>query len=401
MKRSLTVIYAAIMLDSIGIGLIFPILPTLLKSVAGSAEVASLIGTMAALYAAMQFLFSPLLGMLSDRYGRRPILLLSMAGAVINYLFLAFAPVLWMLFLGRAIAGVTSANMAVAGAYIVDVSAESERAKRFGVVSAMFGAGFILGPVVGGALGDHWLRLPFLAAAALNGINLLLAFVFLPESRAQDTQPIRLASLNPLRPLEWAIAEKNLKPFLLLFFIFSATGEAYGTCWALWGQDSFHWNGLWIGLSLGTFGICQTAAQAFLPGPAIRWFGERRTVLFGIFGVSVALLLMALASHGWMVFALMPLFALGGIGAPTLQSLATRQVDNDRQGQLQGVLASIVSLASIVGPLIFSTAYLAIRNQWPGGIWLLVIVFYAIAAVIVCLLRFGQPQALQTTADRP
>jgi DHA1 family tetracycline resistance protein-like MFS transporter len=275
MTRPLVVIFTAIVLDAVGIGLIFPILPSLLQDVTHAADVAPHIGVMTALYATMQFIFAPVLGSLSDRLGRRPVLLISLAGAAVNYLFLAFAPHLWMLVLGRAIAGLTSANVSVASAYITDISPKETRARRFGLVNAMFGIGFIIGPVLGGALGDYWLRLPFIAAAALNGLNLLLAFFVLPESRQPTRERIDLAALNPLRPLRWVFSMKSLLPMVTIFFVFSATGEVYGTCWALWGSDTFQWNGLWIGLSLGTFGVCQTLAQAFLPGPAVKLLGER------------------------------------------------------------------------------------------------------------------------------
>jgi MFS transporter, DHA1 family, tetracycline resistance protein len=345
----------------------------------------------------MQFVFAPVLGALSDRLGRRPVLLISLAGAAINYLFLAFAPNLLLLLLGRAIAGLTSANVSVATAYITDISAEAQRARRFGLLNAMFGIGFIIGPVLGGALGDYWLRLPFIAAAVLNGCNLLLAFFVLPESRTPSGGRIDLAALNPLKPLRWVFSMKSLLPIILIFFLFSATGEAYGVCWALWGGDAFQWNGLWIGLSLGAFGICQTLAQAFLPGPAVKLLGERAAVLTGLAGACIALVVMAFATESWMVFAIMPVFALGGIGVPALQSLATRQVDESRQGQFQGVLASVVSLASIAAPLGFSSVYYVVRAQWPGAIWLSVVVIYALAVPLVLTLKL-KPVAEQQPA---
>lgn len=387
MNRPLFVIFTAIGLDAVGIGLIFPILPRLLAEVAHTQDVAPYIGTMTALYAVMQFIFAPVLGALSDRLGRRPVLLISMAGAAINYLLMAFAPQLWMLFLGRAIAGLTSANVSVASAYITDISTEDQRARRFGLFNAMFGAGFIIGPVLGGLLGDHGLRLPFIAAAVLNAANLLLALFVLPESRApQAGQPrIDLAALNPLRPLRWVFSQRALVPITLVFFIMSGIGEVYGTCWALWGTDTFQWNGLWIGLSLGAFGICQTLVQALLPGPAARLLGERGAVLVGIACACLALLALAFARQGWVVFAVMPLFALGGIGTPALQALATRWVDAQRQGQFQGVLASAVSLASIIAPLGFSTTYLLVQKTWPGAIWLSVIAVYAIAVPLIVM----------------
>ena len=393
MTKPLIVIFTAMVLDAVGIGLIFPILPSLLKDVTGTENVAPYIGIMTALYAVMQFVFAPVLGSLSDRLGRRPVLLISLAGAAINYLFLAFAPNLWMLLLGRAIAGLTSANVSVATAYITDISPEATGARRFGLMNAMFGIGFIIGPVLGGALGDYWVRLPFIAAAALNGCNLLLAFVVLPESRTPSGEKIDLASLNPLPPLRWVFSMKGLLPIILIFFLFSATGEAYGVCWALWGSDTFQWNGLWIGLSLGAFGICQTLAQAFLPGPAVRLLGEQRAVLVGVAGVCIALIVMAFATQSWVIFAIMPVFALGGIGVPALQSLATRQVDESRQGQFQGVLASTVSLASIAAPLGFSSFYFVVRSHWPGAIWLSVVVIYAVAVPLVLGLRLSKPAA--------
>jgi DHA1 family tetracycline resistance protein-like MFS transporter len=396
MNKPLFVIFTAIVLDAVGIGLIFPILPSLLQDVTHTTNVAPYIGLMTALYAVMQFVFAPVLGSLSDRIGRRPVLLVSLAGAAVNYLFLAFAPTLWMLLLGRAIAGLTSANISVAMAYITDISPEETRARRFGLFNAMFGIGFIVGPVLGGALGDHWLRLPFIAAAMLNAGNLLLAFFLLPESRAPSREKMDLAGLNPFRPLRWVFSMKSLLPIVFIFFVFSATGEAYGTCWALWGSDTFQWNGLTVGLSLGTFGVCQTLAQAFLPGPAVKLLGERAAILTGIAGVCVALVVMAFATQGWMIFAIMPVFALGGIGVPALQSLATRQVDESQQGQFQGVLASAVSLASIVSPLFFSSFYFVVREQWPGAIWLSVVVVYAASIPLIASLRFKKPAAAPT-----
>lgn len=398
--KPLIVIFTAIVLDAVGIGLIFPILPSLLEDVTHAGNVAPYIGIMTALYAVMQFIFAPVLGALSDRLGRRPVLLISLAGAAINYLFLAFAPNLWLLLLGRAIAGLTSANVSVATAYITDISPEDKRARRFGLLNAMFGIGFIIGPVLGGALGDDWVRLPFIAAAVLNGCNLLLAVFILPESRTSSGEKIDLAALNPLRPLRWVFRMKGLLPIICIFFIFSATGEAYGVCWALWGNDTFQWNGLWIGLSLGTFGVCQALAQAFLPGLAVKRLGERAAILTGVAGTCIALIVMAFATQSWMIFAIMPVFALGGIGVPALQSLATRQVDESQQGQFQGVLASAVALASIAAPLGFSSVYFVARAQWPGAIWLSVVAVYAIGALLVLRLRFNKPAPIPLQSMR-
>ena len=384
MNRTLSVIFMTIWLDAVGIGLIFPILPQLLKEVMHTADIAHYMGILAALYALMQFIFAPLLGALSDNFGRRPVLLVSLAGAVVNYLIMAFASHLWLLLLGRAIAG-TDQREYRGGDGMADghYARPGNRASRFGLFNATFGAGFIIGPVLGGVLGDYGVRLPFFVAAVLNSANVLLALFALQESRQPARQKMALAGLNPLRPMRWLFSVKGLLTIALVFFFLSATGEVYGICWALWGQDMFHWNGLWIGLSLAAFGVCQTLAQAFLPGPATRLLGERGAILGGIACSSTALIVLSLAQQSWIVFAVMPLIALGGIGTPALQALATRQVQADNQGQLQGVLASTVSLASIVAPLVFSSLYFGFRTWWPGAIWLSVVVLYVFAVPLI------------------
>lgn len=392
MNKALIVILAAVTLDAVGIGLIFPILPALLRDVGHLTDVATLLGLMLALYSACQFLFSPVLGVLSDRFGRRPILLISLAGAAIDYLIMAFAPQLWLLVLGRAIAGITSANMAVATAYITDISTEEERARRFGYFHAMFGIGFIIGPVLGGILGDFWVRAPFIAAALLNGVNLLLALFVLPESRAGKADArFTWDALNPFKPLKWALTFASLIPLMAIYVIMSFVGTMYGTIWALYSEDSFQWNGLMIGLSLGAFGVFHAGAQAFLTGPAVARLGERWALIVGMGCELTALAILGVATEGWILFALAPLFALGGIGMPALQSLVTTQVGADRQGQLQGVLASLVSLAAVFGPLFFSFSYFAVRGTWPGLIWIIGALIYLLALPLMLGIRRRPP----------
>jgi DHA1 family tetracycline resistance protein-like MFS transporter len=384
LNKALVVILAAVTLDAVGIGLIFPILPALLRDVGHTTEVATTLGIMLALYSACQFLFSPILGVLSDRFGRRPVLLVSLAGAAIDYLVMALAPELWMLVLGRAISGITSANMAVATAYITDISSEQERARRFGLFHAMFGIGFIVGPVLGGLLGDVWVRAPFLAAALLNGVNFALALFVLPESRqGQRGAKFDFETLNPFRPLQWALTFKALIPMMAIFVIMNFVGTMYGTIWALFSEDSFHWNGMMIGLSLGAYGVFHAGAQAFLTGPAVARLGERWALIVGLVCELTALAVLGFATQGWLLFALAPVFALGGIGMPALQSLITRQVGADKQGQLQGVLASLVSLASVFGPLFFSFVYFGARDSWPGLVWLVGAGIYLLAVPLM------------------
>ena len=396
MNKPLIVILAAVMLDAVGIGLIFPILPALLRDVGHLTEVATLLGLMLALYSACQFLFSPVLGVLSDRFGRRPVLLVSLAGAAIDYLIMAFAPHLWMLVLGRAISGITSANMAVATAYITDISTEEERAKRFGLFHAMFGIGFIIGPVLGGLLGDFWVRAPFIAAALLNGVNFALALFILPESRpGQRGAKFDLDALNPFKPLAWALTFAALIPMMAIFVIMNFVGTMYGTIWALFSEDSFGWSGTMIGLSLGAFGVFHAGAQAFLTGPAVARLGERWALIVGMACELTALLILGVATQGWVLFALAPLFALGGIGMPALQSLTTSQVGPDKQGQLQGVLASLVSLAAVFGPVFFSFSYFTVQGTWPGLIWIIGAAIYLLALPLMLGIK-RRPAALPT-----
>lgn len=376
MNRPLVIILGTVMLDSVGIGLIFPIMPQLLRDVTHMGEVAPLFGVMIALYALMQFLFSPVLGAISDRFGRRPVLLVSLGGAAIDYMVMAFTPYLWLLFLGRAIAGVTAANMSVATAYITDITPEEQRAGRFGYIHAMFGIGFLVGPLLGGVLGEFWVRAPFLAAGFLNLLNFLLALFVLPESHKGERTAVSPGALNPFRLLKWGITVRALVPFLLIFFILNFVGQVYGTVWVLYGEDVFHWSPLVIGMSLAAYGLLHALVQGFLPGPMVRVMGERNAFLFGAGAEIAALTFLGFITDGWVVFALLPIFSLGGVGTPALQSLATRSVSSEQQGRLQGVLNSLMSLASVFGPLFFAAIYSGLAGGWSGGIWLVAALVY-------------------------
>jgi DHA1 family tetracycline resistance protein-like MFS transporter len=314
---------------------------------------------------------------------------------------MAFAPELWMLVIGRAVAGITSANMAVATAYITDITPEGQRAKRFGYFHAMFGIGFIIGPVLGGLLGDIWVRAPFLAAAVLNGLNFALAFFVLPESR-RGTREARFEfkSLNPFGPLKWALTFKALLPLMAIFLIMNFVGQMYGTVWVLFGEDAFSWSAFTIGLSLGAYGLFHAGAQAFLTGPVTARVGERAALVMGFTAEFTALVILGFATHGWIAFALMPLFGLSGVGMPALQSLTTMQVGADKQGQLQGVLASIVSLSAIFGPLFFSMIYFAVKPGWAGSIWIIGALIYMLAVPLMLGIRRPVAPAIASGTGR-
>lgn len=379
MNKALIVILSTVALDGIGAGLIFPILPDLLVEVTGSGDIGLLYGIMLAVYAIMQFVFSPVLGALSDRFGRRPVLLLSLAGTLLDYLVMALSPLGWVLVVGRAMAGITSANMAVASAYITDITPAEQRAQRFGTVGAVMSLGFIIGPVIGGVMGAWWLRSPFLVAALFNGLNLLIALFVLPESRKASPGKFAFKELNPLAPLVWLWNFKPLLPLVTVSVVFGLVAAIPGTIWVLYGAERFGWDSVHMGLSLSAFGISGALAQAFLVGPLSRRFGDLGTLMIGIAFDMLAYVLMAFADQSWMGYAVAPLFALGGVAMPALQSLVTSRVSDDQQGQLQGVLASLMSLAGIVGPVLTTVVFFSTKSIWIGTIWLVGAALYLLA----------------------
>lgn len=374
-----------------------PVLPGLLRTVGHVDDIGWSYGAFLSVYAAMQVVFSPLLGVLSDRFGRRPLLLLSLAGSMVDYLFMAFAPTLPLLFVGRILAGVTGASMAVASALMADMTEEDRRARGFGHLSAAFGIGFIAGPALGGVLGDLWLRAPFLAASALNGLNLALAFFLLPEPKRAGGES-EMPSLNPLAPLRWALSFPALLPLLGAFGVLSIVGEVGGTVWVLYVQDKFGWDLFTVGISLALFGLFHAGAQGFVAGPIAERWGEGRALLIAILADSVAYVSIAFAWQGWIAFALLPLFCLGGIGAPALQSVLTSRVGADHQGRLQGVLTSTTSLVSVGGPFAIATLYFHTRSFLPGLVWVAGAALYALC---LPLLSASRTLARPRRAEQP
>lgn len=384
MSHALFVILATVTLDAIGMGLIMPILPDLLRELTQSDVIAGQYGALAAVYSLMQFICAPVLGVLSDRYGRRPVLLISLAVAAVDYVLMALAPTLWLLYLGRIIAGIAGANMAVATAYITDISPPAERGRRFGWMSACFGLGLIAGPVLGGWLGEVSLRYPFWLAAICNGLNLLLALFVLPESRKASPLPLVLSTLNPLAPLKMALRLPALLPLLAIFTIVQMVGQVGAVLWVIHGQDRYDWSPAVVGWSLAAFGIIHAVVQATLPGPVFARLGERRGLILSIIIDFLSYALMAFASKGWMAFALMPLMCLGGVEQPAMQSLLTREVSEERQGELQGLLASLSHLASTVATLGFAALYAATASFWLGLAW-----FVAALMYLLCIPLLG------------
>ncbi|MFT7722729.1 MAG: Tet(A)/Tet(B)/Tet(C) family tetracycline efflux MFS transporter [Roseateles sp.] len=378
-NRALTVILMTLLLDAVGMSLVLPILPGLLRELAGADATSRHYGALLAVYAAMQFLFAPVLGALSDRFGRRPVLLASLAGAAADYVLMALAPSLAWLYVGRVLSGITGASMAVGTAYITDVTPEPERAKRYGQMGAALGLGFVAGPLIGGVLGEWSLRAPFVAAAVMNALNLALAWVALPESNRHRTARLAWAKLNAFSALHRLSGRPPLLPLVGVFAVVALVSQVPGSLWVLYGQERFGWSAWVAGLSLACYGALHAASQAFVTGPMVARLGERRALLAGMAADGLGFAGMGVAVAGWMPFALLPLFAAGGLALPALQALLARQVDERHQGELQGTLASLNSLIGIAGPLAATAGFAATQHAWPGAVWGVAAVVYLLA----------------------
>ncbi|RFC41466.1 MAG: MFS transporter [Verrucomicrobia bacterium] len=384
MNRSFAVICFTVALDAVGIGLVLPVLPGLLRSLGHGGEVAEHYGLLLSAYALMQFLCSPVLGALSDRFGRRPVLLISLAGGAIDYMVMAGSPFLWMLYATRIVAGVTGANMAVAGAIVADTTDATTRGKRFGQMGAAFGVGFIAGPVLGGWMGEISLRAPFVLASVLCALNFVMAFFALPESSPLALRdappPWRWQAANPFAALAGAFQVKALRPLLVIYGLVAIIGQVGASVWVIYGQDRYHWTPLVVGASMACFGLFHAGAQAFVPGPLIKRFGERLACLLSMTVDGGAYVFVGLMTNGWLVFAATPVFCLGAIAVPALQALMTREVDEDGQGQLQGNLAALTSLAGVVAPVGFTWLYALTKTAHPGVVW-----FAGASLYLICI----------------
>jgi DHA1 family tetracycline resistance protein-like MFS transporter len=391
LNRALTVILVTLLLDAVGMSLIFPILPGLLRELSDAEATTRHYGALLAVYAAMQFLFSPVLGALSDRFGRRPVLLVSLAGAAADYVLMALAPSMAWLYVGRVLSGITGASMAVGTAYVTDITPEADRARRFGQMGAAMGLGFVAGPLIGGALGEWSLRAPFVAAALMNAANLAMAWFALPESNQHRTAKLDVRKFNAFSALHRLQGRPALLPLVGVFVVIALVSQVPGSLWILYGQGRFGWSAWVAGLSLACYGALHAASQALVTGPLVAKLGERRALVVGIAADALGFVGMGVALAGWMPFALLPLFALGGLAMPALQALQSRQVDEQHQGELQGTLASLTSLAGIAGPLVVTAGFAATQPRWPGCVWVVAAALYLLALPLLFSRRAREP----------
>ena len=357
-KAAIAFILLTLVIDIIGIGLVVPVLPELVKEfVGGDASTAGrYVGVIAATYSLAQFIFAPIVGALSDRFGRRPVLLASMFGLGIDYLIQGFAPTIGWLFAGRLIAGIMGASFSTANAYIADVSNEKTRARNFGLTGAMFGIGFIIGPTLGGWLGGIDLRLPFFAAAGLSLLNWLYGFFILPESLPLESRStFSLAKANPLGSIGNLRMYPVVAGLAIAFICSSLAQRGLENVWVLYTGYRFHWDEVTNGTTLGLVGLMAVIVQGGLVRPIVRRFGARRVAIFATFLSSVAFLGYGLSSQGWMIPIVIVFGAMGGLAGPAIQSIVAGQVPPSDQGKIQGALTSLIGLTSVVAPLIFTT----------------------------------------------
>lgn len=356
-KPAIIFIFITLFLDIFGIGLIIPVLPKLVEELQGGdlQAAAHAVGWLGALYALMQFMFSPVLGSLSDRYGRRPVILASLFGSGVDYLVLAWAPTLGWLYFARIVSGITAANFSAASAYIADVTTPEKRAAGFGMIGAAFGLGFIAGPAVGGLLGDVGLRVPFLVAAAVTLLNWLYGAFVLPESLPKENRrPFNWSSLNPFLALAGLARWPLVAGLSGSHFLTMLAGNIYPSLWVLYTGARYGWGSRQVGISLALVGILAAIVQAGLAGKILKIIGERTGVYVGLLAMAAAMTLYGAATDGWMLYGIIFIGSIAGLGSPAVQSIISRSVPADEQGAVQGALNSITSISGIVGPLLWT-----------------------------------------------
>ena len=359
-RLPLFVILAVVVIDAMGIGLIMPVMPVLIQDVSGSnlANAAIWGGILITAFSVMQFLFGPVIGNLSDRFGRRPILLISMTVMALDYLVMAIAPNIWVLLIGRIVGGITAATFSTANAYIADISDPEDKAANFGLVGAAFGVGFVFGPGLGGALAEFGTRAPFYGAAILAGGTALAGYYALPESLSQTLRrPFNWKRANPFGAFRAIGQLPGLKALLLTYFFYEVALIVYMSIWPYYGVELFGWSPGMVGFSLALYGGCFALTQGLLVRPAIRFWGDRRTVMVGLLLETVFLLFYGLSPSETLVLVAVPFAAMASIGFPALQAILSRRVSDDAQGELQGVLASLVSLATIIAPIVMTQVF--------------------------------------------
>ncbi|MNU59385.1 Tetracycline resistance protein, class C [compost metagenome] len=389
--RGLIFILLTICIDSIGLGIIIPSLPSLIADATHLSinESSKYSGIVLATYALMQFLFSPLIGNLSDRYGRRPIILMSLLGLGLDYVFMYYAPSLAWLIVGRAVSGMFGASFTTAAAYIADISTNENRAQNFGLIGAAFGVGFIIGPAIGGVASEFGLRVPFMVAAFLSLANFVYGLIFLKESLpASERRTFEFKRANPIGALVQIVRFPKYRGLFLVTFIVLLSNMAVHSVWNYYTIARFGWETKDVGISLAVVGVCFGLVQGAMAGPIVKRLGEKGAATLGLVILSLVTLGIGLIPYGWMMYVIILPYAFSGIVDPSIRSLVSGQAKNNEQGELQGIFTSLMSLAEMIGPvfmmwIFYKSVPLAEKNAIFFGTPFFVAGLLAILALIV------------------
>lgn len=407
MRNRLPMIFIllTVVLDSMGIGLIMPVMPDLIQSLeAGDLGQAAVWGgILATTFAVMQFLFGPTIGSISDRFGRRPVLLIALVVMSFDYVLMAVAGTIWLLVIGRVIGGITAATQSTASAYMADISKPEEKAANFGLIGAAFGVGFVIGPLLGGLLAEYGTRAPFWAAAILAAANGIFGYFALPETVTDRIRrPFEWKRANPLGAFQSITKLPDLGRLMIISFVISLAFFVYPSVWAYFGKQQFGWGPGMIGLSLGAFGIGIAIVQGVLMRPILRRIGERNAVVLGLSVDVVAFVALGFVTNGWVALALTPFTALGSIAGPALQGIMSRTAADNQQGELQGALTSINAVGTIVAPLVMTQLFFYFTHDsapffLPGAPFLFSAVLTFGAILIFIPVRRALPPRTETT----
>lgn len=365
-RLALGFILATVLIDHIGIGIIFPIMPDLMREVTHTDLAAASLwgGLLATAFAVMQFLCGPLVGNLSDRFGRRPVMLVALTLMAVDYLIMALAQSIWVLLIGRIVAGATAATFSTASAYVADISTPGARAKNFGYIYAAAGTGFIAGPLLGGLAAEWGTRAPFWIAAAIAGANALFGWFVLPESLAPaKRRAFSLGRANPLGAFRAIGQVPGLNRLLLVLFIFTTGHQAYPAVWTFFGAERFGWDARWIGISLAIFGLSMAVAQVLAVGPATRAWGEKRTAVYGFSLDFLAFWFYGFVRSGILIFFFLPVSGFASVSGPALNGLMSNATPDNQQGELQGVIAAVSAISMGVTPMIMTGVFWAFTHQ--------------------------------------
>lgn len=407
-RAALIFIFITLVLDMLALGMIVPVLPKLVEDFVhgDTARAAYIVGVFGAVWALMQFVFSPVLGALSDRYGRRPVVLLSNFGLGLDYIVMALAPTVWWLFVGRVISGITSASFSTASAYVADVTPPDKRAGAFGMLSAAFGLGFVLGPALGGVFGAIDPRLPFWVAAGLSLLNAIYGLFVLPESLPHDRRAaFAWHRANPMGSITLLRSNIELLGLSVVNFIGYVAHEALPTTFVLYAMYRYQWNARMVGLAIATVGVCSALVGAGMVQPLVAKFGERRVMLTGLWFTVAGFITYGLAPTGLIFWAAIPIGGMGGLYGPPMQGLMTRQVQPTEQGQLQGAIGSVRGVAFMIGPILFSAvfgSFIGANRGWhlPGAPYLLAALLMTFSTIVAWRVTTAQPaQAIAPTAQ--